>query len=346
MDLVAALSQQAEACGKLGSPMYAGLLTRLAADLEAGGPTRDVLVGHEDDPGPSALALRLLGSVQRLVLERRAGVLAAYYPSVGGTWDDEAGSAAFLRVLEEQPNEVREWLDRPPQTNEVGRSAALMGALLQLPVVARRPVRLFELGSSGGLNLLPDRYRFVDDAGTPFNALSDCVLDPAWGAHSLEPWPDLEVVERSGCDRMPIDVTTTEGRLALTAYVWPDQTARFERLRGAVAVAQRHPPVVRASGAGDFVEGLELAEGAWTVLWHSIMWQYLPTDEQDRVTARLEALGDAADAGSPFAHLFLEPTRRGPDQPHEFLVVLTTWPGGVRRVLGKAPAHGLPVTWD
>jgi hypothetical protein len=344
MDLVAAFSQQAGACEALGSPMYAGLLTRLVADLEAGGPTRDVLAGHEDDPGPSALALRLLGSVHRLVLERRAGALAAYYPSVGGTWDDEAGSAAFLHALEEQPDEVREWLDRPPQTNEVGRSAALMGGLLQLP--DRRPVRLFEIGSSGGLNLLADHYRFVDDTGTPFNAPSGCVLDLAWQGRSLEPWDDLRVVERTGCDLLPIDVTTTAGRLALTAYVWPDQTARFERLRGAMAVAQQHPPVVHATGAGDFVEQMTLRDGAWTVLWHSIMWQYLPAEEQSRITARVEALGHAADASSPFAHLFLEPTRRGPGQRHELLVVLTTWPGGVRRVLGKAPAHGLPVTWE
>lgn len=324
--------------------MYGGLLRRLVVDLEAGGPTRDVLVGHEDDPGPSAISLRLLGSVHRLVLDRRAGALATYYPSVGGTWDEEAGTAAFLRVLEEQPEAVREWLDRPPQTNEVGRSAALMGGLLQLPV--RRPVRLLEIGSSGGLNLLVDRYRFVDQDGTPFNAASDCVLDPAWAPHPLQPWPDLEVVERVGCDLLPIDVTSTEGRLALTAYVWPDQTARFERLRGALAVAQQHPPEVRRLGACDFVDGIELADGAWTVLWHSVMWQYLPADEQHRVRARIDSLGASADEASPFAHLFLEPTRRESGGRHEFLVVLTTWPGGVRRVLGTAAPHGLPVAWE
>ncbi len=103
---------------------------------------------------------------------------------------------------------------------------------------------------------------------------------------------------------------------------------------------------MRATGAGDFVDGIELASGAWTVLWHSIMWQYLPADEQARVTARVEELGAAADEGAPFAHLFLEPTRREAGGRHEFLVVLTTWPGGDRRVLGKAAPHGLPVTWE
>src|SRR6476469_1907538 len=109
--------------------MYADLLGRVADDLDAGGPARELLAGHEDDPGPSGLALRLAGSVHRLVLERRAGALAAHYPSVGGTGESEAGWAACRAVLEDQPDQVREWLDRPPQTNEVGRASGLMAGL-------------------------------------------------------------------------------------------------------------------------------------------------------------------------------------------------------------------------
>src|SRR3712207_3848385 len=99
MGLPGHLRTQAQACSDLGSPMYAELLTRCAADVEAGGPTAQVLEGHEADPGPSALGLRLLGSVHRLVLERRAGELAAFYPSVGGTWEPAAGWRAFSAVV-------------------------------------------------------------------------------------------------------------------------------------------------------------------------------------------------------------------------------------------------------
>ncbi|MDO9495299.1 MAG: DUF2332 domain-containing protein, partial [Nocardioides sp.] len=236
MDVVEALRRQAPACADLGSPMYAVLCERLADDLAAGGPTSVVLAGHEDDPGPSALALRLLGSVHRLVLERRAGALAAYYPSVGGTWEPEAGWLALRALLAEEPDAVREWLDRPPQTNEVGRATALMAGLLALPWA--HPVRLFEIGSSGGLNLLADHFRYVASGGSVGPAESPVVLDPAWtGAPLLgEPPP---IVERLGSDVMPVDVRTTGGRLTLTAYVWPDQTHRLERLRGAFALADR-----------------------------------------------------------------------------------------------------------
>ncbi len=283
--------------------------------------------------------------MHRLVLERRAGELATYYPSVGGSWDLDRGAAAFLRLLAEQPDAVREWLDRPPQTNEVGRAGALLGALMRLE--HRMPVRLFEIGSSGGLNLLADRFAYVDEAGTAHGDPSSVVrLDPAWRGAPLPAWPGLEIVERAGSDVMPVDATTTEGRLTLTAYVWPDQSARLERLRGALALAAEVPVGVRRQDAASFVQGIELREGAVTVLWHSVMWQYLSADDQEAISRRVGELGEQATGATPFAHLFLEPTRRTPAAPHEFLVVLTEWPGGERRILGESVGHGLPTTWD
>ena len=327
--------------------MYAELLDRLADDIESGGQTATVLAGHEDDPGPSALALRLLGSVHRLVLAGRAGTLADYYPSAGGSWEPDDGIAEFLALLERAPEAVREWLDRPPQTNEVGRSAALMGGLLQLPTKDRAPVRLFEIGASGGLNLLADEFEYVDDSGAVFGRRRSPVrLEPAWSAVELVRWSGMRFTHRSGCDLMPVDVSTAEGRLALTAYVWPDQHQRLERLRGALELARSHPPVVRRLGAADFVERLTLHRAATTVLWHSVMWQYLPDEEQARITRRIHELGERATESLRFVHLLLEPMRRTPEGRHEFLVVMTAWPGGERRILGHAAPHGLPVTWE
>ena len=356
MDLVRAFSEQARACADLGSPMYADLLARCAEALSEPGAgqapgaaaLRAVLAGHEDDPGPSALALRLLGSVHRLVLERRAGALATYYPSVGGTWEPDGGWRAFLDLLAERPDGVRAWLDRPPQTNEVGRATALYGGLLQLRLrVGDLPVRLVEIGSSAGLNLRADRYAYRDDAGRHFGpGDAALVIDDAWRGRALEPWPDLTVVERTGSDVMPVDLGSTQGRLALTAYVWPDQSVRLERLRAALRVADSTPAEVRRAGAAEVVTEMTLLPGTVTVLWHSVMWQYLSAAEQRRVTDRLGALGAAATADAPLAHLRAEPSRRDPGGDHEFLVRLTTWPGGHDELLGSTVGHGVPTTWE
>ena len=341
------LRRQARACAALGSPMYAELLDRVAADVAAGGPAREVLAGHEDDPGPSALGLRLLGSVHRLVLERRAGALAAFYPSVGGSWDPDGGWSAFRELLHQQPAAVAAWLDRPPQTNEVGRAGALVGGLLRIGERHRLPVRLLEIGASGGLNLRADRFAYVaDEVVVQGPADSPLRLEQPWRGRPVVPWPDLQVVERLGCDTDPVDVATTEGRLRLTSYVWPDQLARLERLRRAFEVAGNVPAEVRPLDAVSFVRDVALREGTVTVLWHSVMWQYLPAEDRATVTGAVEEIGAAATPEAPFAHLYAEPARRTPGADHEFLVELQQWPGGERRVIGTTVGHGLPTTWE
>jgi hypothetical protein len=282
--------------------------------------------------------------VHRLVLEGRAGELAAYFPSVGGTWDAEAGWGAFLALLARDGGAVREWLDRPPQTNEVGRSAALYGGLLHLP--RDLPVRLLEIGASAGLNLRADRFGYTDEQGRRFgDSSAELVLDGAFTGRPLEPWLELVITERLGSDVRPLDPATEHDRLVLTAYVWPDQAARLKRLRAAFAAAARTPAEVRRQDAVGFMDDIELGEGTTTVLWHSVMWQYLSAEERAAVASRIVELGASATVRRRFAHLRSEPARRMVEGPHEFLVRITTWPGGEDRLIGKTVGHGLPTNW-
>ena len=138
-----------------------------------------VLRGHEHDPGPSGLALRLVGSLHRLVLAGRAPELAAYYPTTGGVWSS-AGCDAVVAFLAARGDELRPLLDQAPQTNEVGRAAALVGGLLRLAAQWPLPVRLWEIGASGGLNLQADRFRFSGEAGAWGDPASPVVLEQAW----------------------------------------------------------------------------------------------------------------------------------------------------------------------
>ena len=343
-----AFRQQGEACAALGSPMYAALCARLADDLDAGGVVADVLADHGHLRGPDALALRLLGAVHRLVLERRAGLLATFYPSVGGTWVDEAGWAAFRDLLATQPGAVRAGLDLPPQTNEVGRVAALLGGLLHLPDACRLPLRLHEIGASGGLLLRPDHVRCTGPAGLAAGpADAAVVLEDAWTGRldGLRAWPGLEVVLRRGCDLAPVDPTTTAGRTTLAAYTWPDQPERWERLRAALALAAAVPATVEAADAADLADGIELADGTTTVLWHAVTWHYLPARTGARVEERITHLLDAATPEAPFVHLALEPRRRGGEHPFTVTLRAAWGTGRDERDLGTAAPHGVPVRW-
>ena len=343
--LLRSLQFQSQICVGMGSPMYGELLDRVVADVRAGGVFAAILAGHENDSGRLAVPLRLLGGLHRLALDGSASQLRRWYPSIGGQWDAEAAWPDIALAASDHADRLRAALDQPPQTNEVGRAAALIGGLL---ILARRfalPVRLFEIGCSGGLNLRADQYsyRYLDGQWGP--ADSSVTIDDAWRGR-LPPDVGLEIVERHGYDIAPLDATSRDGELTLLSYVWPDQSERLDRLRGAISIARRVPAALQRRDAVDAVAGLSVAAGKLTVLWHSIMWQYLSADDQAAVRTAIDALGANARTDAPFAHLALEPQRRTPEAPVEFTVRARCWPGGDDTVLAVCSPHGPPVTWE
>jgi hypothetical protein len=343
--LLRSLQFQGQICAGMGSPMYEDVLDRVAADVRSEGVFAAILAGHENDSGRLAVPLRLLGGLHRLALDGSAPQLRRWYPSVGGRWNGEAAWPDIMLAASDHADRLRAALDQPPQTNEVGRAAALIGGLL---ILARRftlPVRLFEIGCSGGLNLRADHYsyRYSDGQWGPTD--SPVTIDDAWRGQ-LPPAAAVEIVERHGYDIAPLDATGRDGELTLLSYVWPDQPERLDRLRGAISIARRVPAALERRGAVEAVAGLSVDAGRLTVLWHSIMWQYLSADDQAAVLAGIDAVGTQARADAPFAHLTLEPHRRTPDAPVEFAVRARCWPGGDDTVLGVCSPHGPPVTWE
>jgi hypothetical protein len=344
--LLQTLQVQGQVCAGMGSAMYGDLLQLVAGDVVADGVFAQIFAGHEADSGRMALPLRLLGGLHRLALEGRAPALRRWYPSVGGDWDAEAAWPDIARAAAGHTEYLHAALDQPPQTNEVGRSAALIGGLLMLADRFGLPVRLFEIGCSAGLNLRADHYRYRYPGGGWGPADSPVTIDDAWRGELPPTATGLNIVERHGYDIAPLDATGTDGELTLLSYVWPDQQARLDRLRGAVSVARGVPATLHRRNAAEALTGLELAGATLTVLWHSIMWQYLSLPEQSAVEAAIEESGARARPESPFAHLTLEPHRRTPDAEVEFLVRARCWPGGDDRVLAACSPHGPPVVWE
>lgn len=340
-EVAGVLAYQAEACRAVGSALYEQILLGALDDLRAGGVCARVLDDHHVDPYGSALALRFLGAVHRIVLDGRAPDLAALYPSTGG--DPGAGDpvAAFLATVAAHEEEIRHRLVDGVQTNEVGRSAALVGGYAE---VARRtglPLRVLEIGASAGLNLRFDRYCY--DTGR------HVLGDPASPLRFTDVWapaPDLsgrvEVAERRGCDRNPLDPASEDDRLTLTSYVWPDQVTRLARLRTALEIAARHPVEIDHADAADWAAA-QLADprpGVATVLVHSIVLQYLAPARRRDLRAAIADAGRRAGPAAPLAWLRMEPAT---DDLAE--VRLTLWPGGTDELLGRAGYHGAPVHW-
>lgn len=327
-------------CELAGSDLYSDVLRAVGADVARAGPLADLLEPVARAPFGDAVLLRLLGALHLLVLDGRAPDLARHFPSAGG--DPGPGLAdAVVAAAAEHATEIGSLLTQGVQTNEVGRSAALLGGYLELARLGL-PLRILEVGASAGLNLLFDRYRYLTADGATFGPeASPLVFDRPWFAAAPDLSVRLEVEERRGSDIAPISVATAEGRLRLRSFVWPDQPVRMARLDAALAVAQHDPPIVDAAPAPSWLRSqLEVGRpGCCTVVSHSIMFQYLSASARQEMLAIIDAAGQAATDGAPLGWLRLEP---GGDQAE---LRLTVWPGGVSRVLATSAYHGPPVVW-
>ena len=325
-----------------GAHLYAELMRAMAADWESGGVVREICRGWEDAPRGSVVQLRLLAGLFRIVLTDRAPELVGFYSCLGGQEPAADAWPAVRDVLRAHVEELHEALEIAPQTNEVGRSAALLVAVFD---AVRRSglskVRLLEPGASAGLNLLVDRFRFVD-RGWSFGPRDSPVVIVDSVIGHVEP-VRFEVVERRGCDLFPVDPLSPQGRLRLRSFVWPFHVERHERLSGALRVAAREPVHVDAAPAGEWLDGQLTAgvpDDVLTVVWQSITQQYWPAAE----TARVRTAVSEAGRGGRVVHASMEYPQRAGEAAAELVV---SGPGSFStRRLGIVADHGIPVTLE
>src|SRR5690606_32580404 len=131
--LAESFRMQARGCARTGSPIYADLLARAAADLDAGGVFAALAANYRGHPVLDALPLPVFGALHELVLAGRAPALAAHYPSAGGRYEPEGAWHALHATAIEHREALRAAaVSRRVQTNEVRRCAALLGGFLHV----------------------------------------------------------------------------------------------------------------------------------------------------------------------------------------------------------------------
>lgn len=342
--VVAAFDNQVAYCTQAGATVTARVVAALR-DLLArgeGGALLDAIRAWPGAPLADALPLRIAGGIHALHLKGADPALAAIYEDRSGV-DDAAIVAAAIHAHDAN---LLPWLDGPPQTNEAGRSSNFIAAMLWLTRQGLPPrFQCLEIGSSAGINLMLDRYRY-DLGGVQVGPRPGAMqFKPDWQGN---PPPDhvIEIAATRGCDVAPVDLTDPAAALRLKAYIWPEHGVRFERMAAAIAEAGKSPPDLVEMNAADFVDA-ELAKpqatGTTRVLMHSIVWQYVPEDQQARVTAAMEAAGARATPERPLAWIALEANR----VLHLHELVVRYWPGGGEPVmLARAHPHGASIDWQ
>lgn len=314
-----------------------------------GATTYDIICrGIADDPeilaliGEAPLAQRrpnlLLAAVHFLLLGGTPHPLAAHYDTVRSLGADHPAALPDSEVPDSEVvldfkdfclthrTELLELIAvRSTQTNEVGRCTALLPGLAHIAAgyPDGQPLQLLDLGTSAGLNLLFDSYRYtyrqrsdgtILEAGRPG---SDVQLE-CEARTDLDQLPPLvlpPIAGRTGIDALPIDPRSEDGAHWLLACLWPDNLHRFERLRGALAVAHAtpDPPTVHR---GDIIDDLpKVAESIGgdepLVVFHSWVAAYLTRERQGQLVEAVGALSGAR----PIHHLYAESPVETPGLP-------------------------------
>ena len=236
---------------------------------------------------------------------------------------------------------------RRTQTNEVGRCAVL------LPAMPTGPLALVEVGASAGLCLLLDKYRYdygsiqIGDRESPVQLR--CRLLGYGRPRITVP----QIVWRCGLDTAPVDLDDSTDVRWLLACVWPDHTARRERLQAAIEVGRQQSLPVRH---GDLVDDLpkvleEAPSGATLVVFHSALFPYVSPERRHAFARTISEFSRRRDIvwisnegawGSPHISSLAPPPG-----PLQFLVGRSTAHDGIQNanILGFAHPHGADLEW-
>ncbi|MEO0033930.1 MAG: hypothetical protein RIS94_3688 [Pseudomonadota bacterium] len=289
-----------------------------------------------------AMPLRLAGGHHFLALTGADSRLVPVYR--GEVTDQAEVDALVVAVTQDHDAALLPWLDGPPQTNEAGRSASITAGLLWLSGKLGPRFELNELGASAGVNTMMERFRFDLGGVAVGPADSPMRIVPEWRG-APPPSAPVEITAIRGCDRAPVNLADPAQALRLKSYVWAEVTDRIARIDAAIALAGQKPPLLEQMDAADFLEArLAAPQAADTtrVIYHSIVWQYLPDATRAGIEAAMAEAGAQATPEKRLAWVMLETNRQ--TFCHELIVRF--WPGGGDPVvLGRAHAHGAWVEW-
>jgi len=207
------------------SPLYAHLI-----DLTIRIPELMRVIQRIDNRPPPNV---YLAAIHFLLMEGRSPHLAGYYQSlVDEPLPVEGVDDAFTEfVLANEEAIVHLANSRYTQTNECRRCVALLPGVMTSPFDR---FHLVEIGTSAGLNLALDHYRYDFD-GLGWGP--DSLVRLSAGVPGDQPrLRNIEIGRRVGIDINVIDRNDPDDRRWLDALIWPEHEERRERLRGALAL--------------------------------------------------------------------------------------------------------------
>jgi hypothetical protein len=281
---------------KGSSDLYEYLSIKISEDEEV------LTLASYAQPG-QPIANLLLGAVHYLLLKGKKHTLKRYYRSLVENADTNFENAfhQFKDFCHEYREEIISLLQtKLVQTNEVRRCAYLYPSFCYIFNKVNKPLALIEIGTSAGLQLFWDQYRYSYGTEEVFgNTQSNVHLQSEIKEDKKPSFlkQSPPVVERIGLDLHVNDLNDEEDYLWLRALIWPEHKERLELFDQAATLVKEKP--VRLI-EGDGVALLpaianQIREDAVICIFHTHVANQIPDHIKHELERQIKEIGAKRD---------------------------------------------------
>jgi hypothetical protein len=298
------LSQRFENFSKLecsgSSELYEFLSFKIAND-------NDLLqlstYAREGQPAPNLL----FGAVHYLLLTGTQHELKDFFPNLSEQPKKVADSyEAFKHFCLKHRDEIISLLQtKLVQTNEVRRCGYLYPCFSYLYVRTEKPLALIEIGTSAGLQLFWDKYRYSYNTGKVYgNFDSNVLITSEYKGEQVPPISpgSPPVSHRFGLDLNLNDVTDPEDKQWLEALIWPEHHERRELFNKAASCVNKKDAVfIEGDGVSmlpDIIK--QIPDSSMICVFHTHVANQIPVALKTHLQETIRCIGKIRD----IAHIY------------------------------------------
>lgn len=285
----------------------------------------------------------LFAAVHYLLLKGKVHELKDFYKSiVAFPKNADHCFPYFKRFCTQYRHEIISLLrQKLVQTNEVSRCVYLYPIFCNIYEKMNKPLALIELGTSAGLQLLWDQYRYSYGTETVYgNQSSNVHLRADIKGKKRPPFLLMNsppIFSRIGIDLHVNDLNVQEDYLWLQALIWPSETKRRQLFIRAAKIVRQDPPHLVEGDGIDLLDSIveEVDERAIPCVFHTHVANQSTPQMQQKLLADIDQIGKKKDIFHLYNNL--------PD--HKLRLDAYIEGEKSAKIVGETEAHGKWFTW-
>jgi hypothetical protein len=286
------------------SALYEFLSLKIAEDSEM---MQLASAARKGQPVPNLF----FGAIHYLLMNGTNHKLSEFYLSITNhPKKAENAYPAFVDFCQKYSDKIIELLKiKIVQTNEVRRCSYLYPLFSHIYRLSKTPLALIEIGTSAGLQLFVDKYRYsygsVDVFGNPDSEVN---LTSVFKGEkmALQQMSLPEVATRIGVDLHINDVRNTEDYLWLNALIWPEHNERRELFEKAASFVWNHPLRLIEGDGVEILDSLvaSIPEDQVVCVFHTHVANQMPIETKAKLLRQITEIGNHRDIFHIYNNIF------------------------------------------